>query len=46
MRFVSKNGKFVVCNDGRVNDFDTLHDALLYMDYIRFLRSVRNGLKK
>jgi hypothetical protein len=40
MSFVIKNGKFIVRNDGRVNDFDTLHDALLYMDYIRFLRSL------
>lgn len=39
--FESKNGRFIVRNDGRVNDFDTLHDALLYIDYVNFLRSLK-----
>ena len=41
MRFVRENGRYIVWNDERVNDFDTNHDAFVYMDYIRFLRSLK-----
>ena len=42
----SKNGRFLVKHDGRVKDFDTLHDALIYIDYVYFLRSCKKALSK
>lgn len=42
----SKNGRFLVKHDGRVKDFDTLHDALIYIDYVHFPRGCRKALNK
>lgn len=45
MSFKCKNGKFII-TDTKVNEFDTLYDALYYTECVNFLRSVKKGLKK